>query len=102
MSSIIPNRTLLTGNIQALRPHAGRENFCILEIQPASITDVSSFPNLLNTRHHGILEIEINRDVQQQHHLETGMVISCQVRKAPGSLFIIPDSIQVLPATDKR
>ncbi|BAV07759.1 hypothetical protein SAMN05421788_103109 [Filimonas lacunae] len=95
MISIIPNRTLVTGNIQALWPSEDKADFCVLELIPSSLDAVDSFVNLLDGQEPGLLHIQIARQVQEQYHLQAGMKIACQVRKAPGKLFVIPDSIEV-------
>lgn len=95
MTSIIPNRTHIQGNIQALWPSEDKAEFCVLEVLPSSITAVDNYANLLDGAAPDALQIQVTRQLQEQLHLQAGMKIACQVRKAPGRLFVIPESIEV-------
>ena len=88
--------SFVEGKIVAIRKSPDIDHFSVMEVQPSRIGNAGSATNLMEGKENDLLHIHIADDVQHEHDLKEGSLISARVRLAPNNLFVIPDSVKVL------
>jgi len=97
MVQIIPNHSKVEGKIISVKQSPDLSNFRIFEIVPTKIEPVAGSANLLDKSSPENLHVHFAKEVQDEYRLKKGMPVSFLARKALDKLFVIPDSIDILP-----
>ena len=96
MTSIIPNRTRIKGKITAVEASRKAE-FSVISIDPEKLSAVNNYANLIEKPSTPVVEILISDKVIEEYKLKEGSRVLMLIRKTPGEIFAIPNSIEVSP-----
>ena len=96
MTSIIPNRTRIKGKITAVVASRKAE-FSLISIDAEKLSAVNNYANLIEKPSTPVVEVLISDKVIEEYKLKEGSRLSMLIRKTPGEIFAIPDSIEVSP-----